>query len=203
MKINQNIIKTVALSMAVVFPLTGVAQFGALGGIAKKAVGGGAGGEAADGAGLLKQLTPGAIKFAKAYALYYEALGKTEDATKLKAAAEQLEKGGAISKEQQALLDGSRKAITKYSKEGKAIDEAAAAKWKEANAMYTAGLGEWGVVAGVVSAALASDPKAALTNPELGLAATMCVKGLKDLSGFIEIARAKTNEKKEQDKSAK
>jgi hypothetical protein len=199
MKIKVTLVKTVAIALTVAYPMTGVAQFGALGGIAKKAVGGG--GEAADGAGFLKQLTPGAVKFAKAYALYYEALGNTEGATKLKVAAEQLEKGGAVSKDQQGLLDKSRKEIAKIAN-SKPLDEAAIAKWKEANAMYTQGLGEWGVVSGLVSAALASDPKAALTNPELGLAATMCVKGLKDLSGFIEISRAKTNENNEQKKAA-
>ncbi|MEY4325361.1 MAG: hypothetical protein RIS24_1532 [Verrucomicrobiota bacterium] len=199
MKIKVTLVKTVAIALTVAYPMTGVAQFGALGGIAKKAVGGG--GEAADGAGFLKQLTPGAVKFAKAYALYYEALGNTEGATKLKVAAEQLEKGGAVSKDQQGLLDKSRKEIAKIAN-SKPLDEAAIAKWKEANAMYTQGLGEWGVVSGLVSAALASDPKAALTNPELGLAATMCVKGLKDLSGFIEISRATTNENNEQKKAA-
>lgn len=199
MKIKATIVKAVAIALTVAYPMTGVAQFGALGGIAKKAAGGG--GAAVDGAGFLKQLTPGAVKFAKAYALYYEALGDTEGATKLKVAAEQLEKGGAVSKDQQGLLDSSRKDIAK--KNIKPFDEAANAKWKEANAMYTQGLGEWVVVSGLVSAALANDPKAALTNPELGLAATMCVKGIKDLSGFIEIAKSKTKEKNEQNKAAK
>ena len=201
MKIKETLVKIVAIALTVAYPMTGVAQFGALGGIAKKAAGGG--GEAVDGAGFLKQLTPGAVKFAKAYALYYEALGNTEGATKLKVAAEQLEKGGAVSKDQQGLLDSSRKEIAKVAKGSKPFDEAANAKWKEANAMYTQGLGEWGVVSALVSAALAKDPKAALTNPELGLAATMCVKGIKDLSGFIEIAKSKTKEKNEQDKAAK
>lgn len=201
MKIKATLVKAVAIALTVAYPMTGVAQFGALGGIAKKAAGGG--GAVVDGAGFLKQLTPGAVKFAKAYSLYYEALGNTEGATKLKVAAEQLETGGAVSKESQGLLDSSRKEIAKIAKDSKPFDEAANAKWKEANAMYTQGLGEWVVVSGLVSAALASDPKAALTNPELGLAATMCVKGIKDLSGFLDIANSKTKEKKEQNKAAK
>ena len=201
MKIKETLVKIVAIALTVAYPMTGVAQFGALGGIAKKAAGGG--GEAVDGAGFLKQLTPGAVKFAKAYSLYYEALGNTVKATELKVAAEQLEKGGAVSKDQQKLLDKSRKEIAKDPAKSKRFDEAANAKWKEANAMYTQGLGEWVVVSGLVSAALANDPKAALTNPELSLAATMCVKGIKDLSGFIEIAKSKTKEKNEQDKAAK
>lgn len=174
-----------------------------MGGIGKKAVGGADAAAAVDGGALLRQLTPGAVKFAKSYALYYEALGDVEKAARLNAAAEQLGNGGALSKESQVQLDEARKDIAKLAKSAKAFDEAATGKWKEANKLYATGLAEWTVVSGTVAAAIKSDPKAVATNPELGLAAGLCVKGLKDLAGFIEIARARANEKDEQGKAAR
>lgn len=202
MKTSTLFTKIVALSLAVLFPLTGAAQFGGLGGIAKQATGGG-GGAAVDGAGFLKQLTPGAVKFTKAYSLYFEALGDSERAAKLKLAAEQLETGGVVTKDHQKVMDQALKDLTALNKKKDALGEAAKAKYKEANAMYLEGLAEWGVVSALVSTAIAQDPKAALTNPELGLAAAMCVKGIKDLSGYIKVAQARSDDNNEQKKASK
>ena len=79
MKLKQIIVALVTLVLTASFPTKSLAQLGAF--FSKKDAGGS--NAAADGAGFLKQLTPGAVKFSQAYAKYYEALGNAEAAAKL------------------------------------------------------------------------------------------------------------------------
>lgn len=197
---TQHILAVGILAGAIAFaPENSHAQFGNL----AKSLPGAAAGAAIDGAGLLKNLTPGGVKFAQAYAKYYDGLGNSEAAAKLNALAEEIQKGGTISKEQSKSMDNARNEITKTLKEKSAQDDAAKAKFKEGNALYREGLAEWMVVSASVAMALKNDPSAALKQPELGLAAGMCVKGIKDLTGFIEIACAVSGEKSEVKKAEK
>ena len=200
MNMHKILIAAATLALALTLPASSHAQFG---GLLKKAGGGGGDAGAADGAALLKQLTPGAVKFNQAYAKYYESLGDTTNAANMKAQADQLEKGGSLTKEQSALMDENRKKIAAAAKTAGASDDAAKAKWKEANGLYAQGLLEWGAVSTAVALALKNNPSAALTQPELGLAAGLCVKGMKDLTGFLQIAKARSGTQGELDKAAK
>lgn len=201
MKIQKVLIAAVTLAVAVTLPTTSQAQ---LGGLLKKKEAAGAGSAgAADGASLLKQLTPGAIKFTQAYAKYSEALGDTENAAKMKVLADVMEKGGVLTKGQAKEMDDARKKILDATTQAKDFNDESKAKWKEANGLYGQGLVEWTVVSATVALALKDNPSAALTQPELGLAAGLCVKGLKDLTGFLGVAKAKSDLQKEMAKAAK
>jgi hypothetical protein len=162
------------------------------------------GGEAeVSGAEFLKKLTPGAIKFTQAYGKYYEALGDAGNAAKMQALAEQLETGGTITKDQQKMLDGGLKGVKEAAKQGDLANEEAKAKWKEGNKLYRLGLAEWVTISTSVALVIKNNPTAVASQPELGMAAGLCVKGLKDLTGYLEIAAAKVGEQKEMDKAAK
>lgn len=201
MKNTKVLIAAVTLAVAVTVSTTSQAQ---LGGILKKKEPAGAGSAgAADGASFLKQMTPGAIKFTQAYGKYSEALGDTEHAAKMKVLADVMEKGGVLTKGQSKEMDDARKKISDATKQAKDFNDESKAKWKEATGLYSQGLVEWTVVSAAVAMALKDNPSAALTQPELGLAAGLCVKGLKDLTGFLEIAKAKSDMQKELDKAAK
>ena len=189
----------IALAMAVTFPLTSQAQLGGLG--KTKAVPSTGGGAATSGADFLKQLTPGAVKFSQAYAKYYEALGQTEKATKMNAAAEQMQSGGTVTKENSAALNDALKDVKGLAGKAELSSEEAKAKWKEGNALYRQGMAEWTVISAAVAMVIKQNPTAAATQPELGMAAGLCVKGLKDMSGYLEIAAAKAGEQKEIAKS--
>jgi len=199
MKIQHILAAGILAGAIALAPTNSQAQFGSL----SKSLTGGGGDASVDGAGLLKKLTPGGIKFAQAYAKYYDGLGNADAAAKLNALADEIQKGGTLSKDQSKVMDNARKEITKTLKEKGGQDDAAKAKFKEGNALYREGLAEWAVVSAAVAMALQNDPSAALTKPELGLAAGMCVKGLKDLTGFLEIACAVSGEKKEVEKADK
>jgi hypothetical protein len=80
-------------------------------------------------------------------------------------------------------------------------NEEAKAKWKEGNALYRKGMAEWTVISAAVAMVIKQNPTAVATQPELGMAAGLCVKGLKDMSGYLEIAAAKAGEQKELAKS--
>jgi hypothetical protein len=114
-----------------------------------------------------------------------------------------MEKGGVLTKGQAKEMDDARKKILDATTQAKDFNDESKAKWKEANGLYGQGLVEWTVVSATVALALKDNPSAALTQPELGLAAGLCVKGLKDLTGFLGVAKAKSDLQKEMAKAAK
>lgn len=145
-------------------------------------------GQANDGGFNIAQLTPGGIKILKAYGYYFESYGKAEAAGKMRAAAEALEKGGTFDKATKKLMDSGMKELRELGKKEAVPTEEQKALRKKGSDLVKEAVVEWGVVAGTVSAVLAQDPSAALTNPELGIAAALCVKGLGDqidLAAFV------------------
>jgi hypothetical protein len=173
---------------------------GQLGGFGAK-VPGVAGGAAVNGGAFLKQLSPGAADFAKAYSLYYEGLGDSDNATKLATKAKALSDGGdQFDKAAHVLMEGARTNIQEILKQKKDFDDQARAKFSDGNKAYREGVVKWTVVSAAVSDVLAKNPKAALTNPDLALAATACVKGLGEMTKFVGVMEKVSKAKREANK---
>jgi hypothetical protein len=172
---------------------------GQLGGLGTKIPGVGVS-VAVDGAAYLKQLTPGAADFAKAYSLYYEGLGLTTNAIALAKLSEQLSGGGQFDKAANSLMEGARTNIQEVVNKAKEFDDQARAKFSEGNKVFRVGVAKWTVVSASVSAVLAKDPKAGLTNPDLTLAAAACVKGLGDMTKFVDVMEKVSKVKSEASK---
>lgn len=161
-------------------------------------------GQANGGEFNIAQLTPGGIKILKAYGYYFESYGKAEAAAKVRGAAEILENGGKFDKAMKNLMDGSMKELRELGKKEAVPTEEQKALRKKGSDLVKEAVVEWGVVAGTVSAVLAQDPSAALTNPELGIAAALCVKGLGDQTKLMLFVLGEDRkEKKERKKSDK
>ena len=170
---------------------------GQLGGLRVPGLGGG---PAVDGGAFLKQLSPGAADFAKAYSLYYEGLGFASNAVPLKDLSEQLNNGGQFDKAANVRMEGALTNITEILKQKKEFDDQARAKFSEGNKAYREGMVKWAVVSAAVSDVLAKNPKAGLTNPDLTLAAAACVKGLGDMTKFVGIMEQVSKAKSEANK---
>jgi hypothetical protein len=198
MKLNQTTrwfsVMTIAGCLLAALP-----AWGQLGGFGTKIPGVG-GSVAVDGGAFLKQLTPGAADFAKAYSLYCEGLGLATNAASLAKLSEQLNNGGQFDKAANVLMEGARTNIQEILKQKKEFDDQARAKFSEGNKAYREGLVKWTVVSAAVSDVLAKNPKAGLTNPDLTLAAAACVKGLGDMTKFVgimeQVSKAKSDANK-------
>jgi hypothetical protein len=173
---------------------------GQFGGLLNKIPGVG-GGAVVDGGAFLKQLSPGAADFAKAYSLYYEGLGESDKATKLATKAKALRDGGdQFDKAANVLMEGARTNIQEILKQKTEFDDQARAKFSEGNKAFREGMVKWTVVSAAVSYVLAKNPKAALTNPDLALAATACVKGLGEMTKFVGVMEEVSKAKREANK---
>lgn len=179
-----------------------LAALGGLGGALGGALGSKASppGEGNAGGFNIAQLTPGGIKLLKAYGYYAESYDMLELATKVRASAQELENGGTFTKAIKTEMDNARKELTKKAKGEKGATDQQKELRKKGSDLVKEAVVEWGIVAATVSVALSQDPKAALTNPELGIAAALCVKGLADQTKLMTFVLGKDREEKKERK---